>query len=167
LQRQLIVTVAYNEITAWSAAKAADSPQTTDFMDSFVVGSNVFRYWLLTLISVVTLAAVVFAVLPRDAAVIGELRQDLKIADHHPITILERTDSDGILAVVEQNNTFKLFVCYRDFWGSGHANVWEIPFVVGSGAPPGEPEAIWEYSQEFDHFPTGGEIARFRHEYGL
>jgi hypothetical protein len=33
---RLIVTVACNEISAWSAAKAADSPQTTDFMDSFV-----------------------------------------------------------------------------------------------------------------------------------
>ncbi len=126
-----------------------------------------FRYRLLTLISVVTFAAVVFAVLPRNAAVIGELRQDLKIADRHPITILDRTDSDGILAVVEQNKTFKLFVCYRDFWGSGSADVWEIPFVVGSGAPPGEPEAVWEHSWELDHFPTDKEIARFRQEYGL
>jgi hypothetical protein len=113
------------------------------------------------------LAAVVFAVLPRDAALIAELRQDLKIADRDRLTILDRTDSDGILAVVEQNKTFKLFVCYRDFWGSGNADVWEIPFVVGSGAPPGEPEAVWEYSQEFDHLPSDGEIARFRQEYGL
>ena len=129
--------------------------------------SNVFRYRLLTLVALVTLAAVVFAVLRRDAVDIGELRQDLMIADRHRISILDSIDSDGILAVVEQNKTFKLFVCYRDFWGSGNSEAWEIPFVVGSGAPPGEPEAVWEYSQEFDHFPTDAEITGFRQEYGL
>ena len=126
-----------------------------------------FRFRLLTLICVITVSAIAFALLPRDARLVGELRQDLRFADQHQITILDRVKPNCILAVVEQGQVFRLFVCYRDFWGTGNSDEWEIPFVVGSGAPPGVPEAVIEYSQEFDHFPTDAEISRFRWEYGL
>lgn len=129
--------------------------------------SSVFRHALIALIAVTALAAFLFAGLLRDRALIAELQHDLKIADRNQITILDRTTSDGILAVVEQSKTFKLFVCYRDFWNSGREGPWEIPFFVGSGAPPGELEVTCEHSLEFDHFPSDAEITRFRKEYGL
>ncbi len=125
------------------------------------------RFRRSTLICIVLVGAIAFALFPRNGRLIGELRHDLEIADQHPITILDRVRPDCVLAVVEKEGVFKLFVCYRDFWDGGNSDQWEIPFVVGSGAPPGMPEATIEYSQEFDHFPTASEISHFRREHWL
>jgi len=125
------------------------------------------RFRLLTLLSVATVCAVLFALVPRDARLIGELRRDLHFSREHRVTIVDRVGPDCVLAVAEQGKVFKLFVCYRDFWGSSDNDAWEIPFVVGSGAPPGEPEPVIEYPQEFSHFPTSVEVSSFRKDYGL
>ncbi|MEM6471709.1 MAG: hypothetical protein AAF802_19265 [Planctomycetota bacterium] len=125
------------------------------------------RYRLLTLIFFVTVTAIVFALIPREPAVVPSLRRDLKIPSRNPIWVLDQSMPNRVVAVTERENRYTLFVAFRGWWDDVRRDEWVIPFVVGSGAPPGQPEAVFEDSVDFDHFPTTDEIARFRREYGI
>ena len=122
------------------------------------------RYGLLTLLGCVAVAAIVFAVLPRESAIVPALRRDLKIPSRYPIWILDESKPDRVVAVTDRDQRYTLFAAYRGWARKGE---WVIPFAVGSGAPHDEPEDVIEDSVGFDHFPTDEEIALFCSEYRI
>ena len=125
------------------------------------------RYGLASLLLLVTIAAIAFAFVPRTSPVVTSLRRDLDIPTHFPMWVLDESKPDRAIAIVGRDGNFKLFAAYRGWWDDSRRNDWVIPFAVGSGAPSGVPEAIFEDSVEFDHFPTDTEIASFCKAYRI
>ena len=125
-----------------------------------------FRFRLRSLIIVITAVAILCGVIAlRKRALVSQLRHDLEIPAENQVTIIDRAKAHRVIGVIQGKQGYKLFVCYRGSYDGESA--WVIPVIVGSGAPPGEPEAIFEYSQELDHFPTELEVSKFRKDYGL
>lgn len=119
------------------------------------------QYRLITLLAVVPAVAIVLALVFRQSALEKALRNDLNLPATGKMWILEKDEPNQVLAVVQVEDRYKIFVAYRGWLGQT-GEMWEIPFIVGSGAPPDQPEAVWEATSYYDAYPTEKQIADFR-----
>ncbi|PHQ33214.1 hypothetical protein CEE69_20950 [Rhodopirellula bahusiensis] len=118
-----------------------------------------FRYRLIILLVVASIAAICFAWLPPTAISV-ELRRDLKIPSRCSLWVLENDESVRALGVFHDDDSYILFAAHKGWYSSGDS--WTIPVVVASGASEDQPEDVIEDRLALDHFPTKLEIQRFR-----
>ncbi|TWT77583.1 hypothetical protein Pla100_63130 [Neorhodopirellula pilleata] len=128
------------------------------------------RYKLLTLMTIVTICAILIAFLPRSDPFTAELQRDLNLSTTAQIWIIGKRRVDRVTAVSETDGTYKLFNAYR-IPRPDSLSRWVISFNVlnvshseySSKLPLSRRQNSKgpDTAQTYDHYPTAAEIRGF------